>query len=231
MNRNHPDVGPFERHLRDAIALNESRAGFYASMSDGASFPVTRRLIRIERMLLPVARWMDRRASRYHAAGIPLMEAVFAPMHAAPPPGTLPPTCVTARALPTVLVARRDVREAYRDGGFGAARRAIDRHLAELQRGPAVDCMVRHLLESARRVADLAPVHAAQAEALDLPSPLWISGLLLRLHLLGLTQAARLDAQAYPLQCRGIPILSSDLPAIPEDSCSPLIAPSYWLPP
>jgi hypothetical protein len=75
--------------------------------------------------------------------------------------------------------------------------------------------MVRHLLESARRVAELAPAHAAQAAALDLPSPLWISGLLLRLHLFGLAQAARLDAQAFPLQCRGVPILSSDLPAVP----------------
>lgn len=59
--------GAFERHLREAIGLNESRAGFYASMSAGASLAVTRRLVRIERMLLPFAHWMDRRASKYHA--------------------------------------------------------------------------------------------------------------------------------------------------------------------
>ena len=41
--------------------------------------------------------------------------------------------------------------------------------------------------------------------------------LLLRLHLAGLPAAARLDAKAYPLQARGIPILCRDLPSISAD--------------
>jgi hypothetical protein len=74
--------------------------------------------------------------------------------------------------------------------------------------------MVRHLLESARRIATLAPLHETQARARGLASPRWISVLLFRLHVLALPIASSLDAQAYPLQCRGVSILASDLPRI-----------------
>src|SRR5215207_3680309 len=82
-------VGPFEHHLREAIALNRERAPRYAALSDGASRPISRGLIAAEYLLLPVARWFDRRAASYHRAGIPLLEDLFVPMALTPAFGSV----------------------------------------------------------------------------------------------------------------------------------------------
>lgn len=75
--------------------------------------------------------------------------------------------------------------------------------------------MVRHLLESALRLCTVAPDLARQAVELSLPDPGRLHARLLRMHLWGLSGAARLDRRAWPLQCRGLPILAQDLPPIP----------------
>ena len=52
-------MSAFERHLREAIALNRERAPKYAAISGGATRPISRALISAELALLPVARWFD----------------------------------------------------------------------------------------------------------------------------------------------------------------------------
>ena len=109
-------TGGFERHIREAIDLNQHRAPLYAEASGGLSLVVSRGLIRRERALLPLARWLDRRAERYHRAGIPLMDELFVPMS-----GALPSLARTDPSTPTLPrpagreLARR-VRAASRKG-------------------------------------------------------------------------------------------------------------------
>ena len=208
-------AGPFEAHMRDAIALNAARAAHYAALSDGASLPLSRRLVRIETRLIPLARWLDRQARPYHEVGIPLLRAVFEPMSSAPPPGACEAIAIPSNHFaPLTATIRRNVRDAYRQAGFDGAARALEMELALLTRLPAVDCMVRHMLESARRVASLAPQHATMAQSRGLSSPEWISRVLLELHLLALPIAASLDADALAVQVTGVPILAADLPVI-----------------
>ena len=220
-------MGPFERHLRDAIALNRERAPLYAALSDGASRPVSRRLILAERALLPVSRWFDRRAAPYHEAGIPLLEALFEPMSAAPgftsglrlePPG---PGLVRARG-PRPVDVRQRVRAGYRAHGFNGASDTLVEELAKLAATPATDCLVRHLLESAGRVAALAPEHTRLALERGLPSPERVLARLLGLHLWGLAAAASVDSLARPLQLRGVAILAQDLPPIQSSPRQPI---------
>ncbi|MFL5560638.1 MAG: hypothetical protein ACJ79K_04100 [Gemmatimonadaceae bacterium] len=211
--------GPFERHMREAIALNESRAPRYAVLSGGASEPISRRLILAERAMIPVARWFDRRAAPYHRGGIPLLEGLFMPMHSSPAFG--PPRAPITVALPPEPVAaemRRRVRIAFVAHGFAGAALALASEIERLMRVPDVDCLVRHLLESAHRLAYRAPRQIEAAIAKGLPSPHSLLATLLRLHLWGLGAAAALDARARPLQIRGIPILAHDLPPIPRDA-------------
>lgn len=203
-----------EQHLRDAIELNRQRAPLYAEASGGESLRITRKLIRQERLLLPVARWFDSRARRYQRAGIDVMGDIFLPMsrapcflvQSAPSPPTIDP--------PAPGRLRRVLRQTVRKCGFIAAATTIDAELKRLAADPDYWCMIRHLLESARRVAVLAPSHAERARHAGLPSPLRIHRLLFQLHLLGLKRASDLDALALPLQRRGVPILSRDLPPI-----------------
>ena len=210
--------GPFERHLREAIALNRERAPRYASLSGGASLVVSWALIASEVMLLPVARWFDRRAEVYHRAGVPLLESMFVPMSGALP--FLPTRPAAARAKdapapqPTAIRAR--VIAAYRASSFAGAAAALEHELAALADTPGTDCMLRHLLESAYRVAELAPNHIALAQERGLRSPAKLLAVLFRMHLWGLYAASLLDRRALPLQARGIAILAQDLPPIPS---------------
>jgi hypothetical protein len=208
-------AGAFERHVSEAIELNLARAPLYAGVSGGASIPVSRRLVRSERMLLPLARWLDARAAPYHQAGIPVLEDVFVSM--AQVPGFAPWVPVQPALTagpPSARAAGQTIGRAYRTGGFAAAAAAASVELGMLADVHAHWCMYRHMLESALRISTVADRHTARAIELGLSSPLWISKLLLRLHLRGLGEAVRLDVLAYPVQRRGIPILCHDLPPI-----------------
>ncbi len=213
--------GPFEHHLREAIALNRERAPRYAARSARASRPISRQLIAAEYMLLPVARWFDHRAAPYHRAGIPLLEALFVPMALAPAFGSVQlandDRSKEPRARPRAI--RRRVEAAYRSGAFTGAAPALAGEVASLAVAPHADCLVRHLLESAHRVATLAPGLAARCEEHGLPSALPLLERLFRMHLWGLAPAAALDRRARPLHARGVAILVQDLPPIPV--CSP----------
>ena len=208
-------AGPFEQHLLDAIALNRERAPRYAALSRGASRTISRRLIFAERALLPAARWFDRRAAPWRMAGIPMLEEIFVPMGGAPAFASDGPPINAGSRGPSPVAVRQRVLACYRDGGFEGAAGALEIELGSLETEPGADCLVRHLLESARRLTVLAPGHLRLAAERGLASPRWLLGLLLRLHLWGLSAASGLDARARPLQARGIPILAQDLPPIP----------------
>ena len=217
-------AGPFEHHLREAIALNRDRAPGYAALSAGASRPISRGLIAAEYLLLPVARWFDRRAAPYHRAGIPLLEDLFVPMASAPAFGSLRlvegPDAQSGSA-PHPAAIRRRVAQAYRAGAFPGAASALASELDALAGAPQVDCLVRHLLESTHRLATLAPHHIARSDERGLPSPAPLLMRLFSMHLWGLAPAAALDRRARPLQARGIAILAQDLPPIPVWSPTP----------
>ncbi len=201
--------------MLEAIALNEARAPLYSSLSDGASLAISRRLMVTERALLPVARWFDRRARRWERAGIPVLEEVFMPME------TAPSFVARGREIrdpgnpPLDRSVRQRVLGRYREGGFEGAALALREAVDALMAEPGMDCLVRHLLESACRLALLAPGQLRAARERELPSPRRLLALLLRLHLWGLGRARDLDEAARPLQARGIPILAQDLPPIP----------------
>jgi hypothetical protein len=201
--------------MRDAIALNEARAPRYAKLSGGASLAISRRLILSERALLPVARWFDRRARRWERAGIPMLEEIFVPMAAAPAFAERGEALRGPENTRLDHAVRQRVLRRYRDDGFAGAELVLREAIDALSAEPATDCLVRHLLESAHRLAVLAPRHIEAARQRGLASPRWLLALLLRLHLWGLSRARDLDARARPLQARGIPILAQDLPPIP----------------
>ena len=103
---------------------------------------------------------------------------------------------------------------AWKAEGFAGAALVLDQARRALAAQPGFDGMVRHLVESALRVANLAGPHAALAREAGRPSTRLLSRLLLWMHLWGLGQAARLDDEAAPLQAAGLPILCRDVPPI-----------------
>jgi hypothetical protein len=216
LSRVHPAA--FEHHLREAIALNRDRAPRYAALSGGASHPISYALIASEYLLLPVARWFDRRAAPYHEAGVPLLEDLFVPMASAPAFGSIRFIEVKTEGgalAPQPSAIRQRVAKAYRAGSFAGAAPALAAELDALRDAPLTDCLLRHLLESIHRLATIAPHHIERCGARGLPSPAPLLAQLFWMHLWGLAPAAALDRRARPLQLRGIPILAQDLPPIP----------------
>jgi hypothetical protein len=209
-----PRRGPFEAHLRDAIALNRSRAPVYARRSRGRSVPVSAALVGAELALLPVARWYDRRAERWARRGVPLLDELFASMPSTTlDVGAMPSSCVRLR-VDAARIARR-ARIALDRRGFGAAGDRLARALDALPRDGVGCALLRHLLESALAIARRAPELCARAARAGLGSPAPLLAGLLRLHLRGLALAAALDRLAWPAQRAGVPILVADLPEPP----------------
>ena len=151
--------GPFERHVREAIALNEARAPLYSELSGGASRAISRRLILLERAVLPLARVFDRRAApRSRGPRMPVLEALFAPMeNATAVAGSSPPRALAPIQVPRPRTIGRRVRAEYKARGSDGARDALAAELAALEDATGTECLTRHLLESAHRLAGLAP--------------------------------------------------------------------------
>ena len=149
-------------------------------------------------------------------ATAPLLKDLFAPMSSAAVfvPVGVPASAMRAPPRLHPALIRRRVRVAYRARGFEGAADVLETELAARSGDRGTDCLVRHLLESAYRLAGLAPEHIRLAQARGLASPRRLLSILLSLHLWGLRPASALDTRARPLQARGIRILAQDLPPI-----------------
>jgi len=78
--------------------------------------------------------------------------------------------------------------------------------------------MLRHMLQSIRRISHLAPLHHRKSFELTITSPLKYSKALLRMHLPLLGTAQRLDEQVISIQQTGVPFLFQDFPEIGLES-------------
>ncbi|HZG41768.1 MAG TPA: hypothetical protein VEY93_02315 [Longimicrobium sp.] len=220
-----PSSRCMEIHLREAAHLNRQRMPRYSALSGGRSRGISRRLIWTERLGIPVAWYVDWRARNFLRAGIRVTCDDIVPMAHTPAfrerVADPPPLSSFTPSDPRRM--RRTIDGAYRSGGFPAASAAIEHEIQHLQNTPAFHCMMRHLLESALRISNQAPVYEAQARERGLRSPAGVSRLMLNLHLSTLGEAAKLDRRAAPLQAEGIPIICQDVPPIPPraDSSAP----------
>ncbi|MBI2943255.1 MAG: hypothetical protein HYY25_03545 [Candidatus Wallbacteria bacterium] len=208
--------GAFERHLREAIRLNQSRLPLYSAASQGASEDVSRKLIASERLALPVAMGVDRIARWWQERGVPIVEEDFVDLKFAPEfePASANPQPLSSYKRQDASEMAARLRKAQRAGGFDGVCRAARVELERLEGTRSYHAMVRHVLESTLRSAHLAPKHETLARSKGLPSTAWLSRRLIGLNLLALIGAAELDERAAPLHARGIPILHRDVPPI-----------------
>lgn len=212
-----PSSRCMEIHLREAAQLNRERMPRYSALTGGRSRGISRRLIWAERLGIPLAWYVDWRAREFQAAGIRLVCDDYVAMAQTPAfreriPDPAPLSAFTP-ADPKRI--RRAIGRAYRSGGFPAASTAIEHEIEQLHATPTFHCMTRHLLESALRISNRAPLYEARARALGMKSPREVSRIMLDMHLFSLGEAARLDRRAAPLQAEGVPIICQDVPPIP----------------
>lgn len=212
-------LGPcFQEHLEEAIALNESRRPKYSALTEGRSETISDTLINSERLSLIFAKSVDESAQPYHEAGIRIVCDEFVPMSGTPAFSetfSFEPEPLTAFEAVDGDELSKELEAAFNDGGFVALSELADASILALETPRAYHCMLRHMLESLRRIANLAPVHDASATEAGMESTLAISEEMVRLHFLSIGPAADLDAKAAQIQSEGVPILCQDVPSIP----------------
>lgn len=208
----------FFRHLQDAVVLNRARFPLYSKLTGRGSEKLSQRLMMMEQLATPVARYFDWRARRYQKAGIPLLCDDFIDMSETPefsPAYDGPAPRLEEFRPEDFRTTRRALKRASREGGFEGLKTAALRELERLQGTPEFHCMSRHILESIARAAALAPRYVEDARSLGMKSPAGISRQFIDLQLFYLKEAAELDAMAAPIQASGVPILCQDVPPIP----------------
>jgi hypothetical protein len=206
------------KHMRDAMTLNRARDSQYRALTKGKSSGITASMIRMEKNLLVGAPLADFWASPYQREGINIVCGDLIDMSHTPefraqnPKGKVSPQ--TYRPV-LIKTAKEKLREHLDKNDFAGLAWLADQYVQQIEKNPRYNCLVRHMLESIRRTAALAPRYEQQARRKALLSPLRLSKVLLKSHMDLLEESARIDRVAAPLQAAGVMIICQDVPHIP----------------
>jgi hypothetical protein len=217
-----PRKGPLYHHLTDAIKINRHRMPLYSALTNGKSISLSQRLIASELFCLPFALFLDGITHDYRKNGILIGDLEYVDMKNIPefqekfsftPEPISAFTRVNTINLKNSLTTAWDKIEAAED--FATLEMIALEQLKKLEQPRAYHCMMRHILESIARAANLAPQHDALAKTKGMKSTVSLSKWIIWGHFPAIGPAADLDADLAPLQSQGIPILFQDVPHIP----------------
>ena len=216
--------------MKDAISLNEVRRSQYAALAfddrpdhdlSEQSKAVSDMLIHGEKIsvlasYLPTGFWkginFDGAAKKYQEAGIPIVCEDFVPME------EVSDIQLYHRPFP-VLEDRYLGRSEYdfddeAIADFESVANVLEQEIERLSIEPRFNCLSRHVLESALRIANHAPIYSEIAGMKELPSPEKLLWKMIRSHFWEMNEIMEIDRRAADLQARGIPIVCNDVPPI-----------------
>lgn len=207
------------RHLDDAMILNHSRAPHYRELSGGQSTVVSEAMISFEKRLIRTAGIADAVALPLHLQGIPILCVDYVSMSETPAFRTTfkngPPSMSQFKRLP-VQPLKDSLNLALKYNDFDKMVEISTLAINELEKEPRFNCMVRHFLESLRRIAGLAPQYQMMAESkLSSATAKFLSKRVLSGHIQSLDEATHIDLLAAPVQAMNIPMVCQDVPHIP----------------
>ena len=122
----------------------------------------------------------------------------------------MPTVRAMKRAPHDIFLELKELASSKRDDLFLDA---INLHLGKMADSP-YDCMLRHVLESTRRLVELRMVR--QSEFASYPELAAAINKLIDQHLNAVIGSSLLDWQTRPLHQLGVPIICNDIPQIPS---------------
>ncbi len=205
--------GHFAKHVLDAYNINTERLPLYSELTNGKSEKVSRKLLFMESLLLPVAKLMDMHAFYFQQEGIAVLQKELMPMDLLP----FKEQAEKATAFFPLDISKlkSDLNELLDQDDFINFSKKTDEYLTLLENEKGAHCLVRHFLESIRRSANYAPIHIRETQNLNIASPKKLIKRFIKLHLFAFKNAEAIDHLAYPLQAEGLPIICQDVPVIP----------------
>lgn len=208
--------GCYERHLEEAVEINQERRRIYRNLADkiggpylaDQSFQVSTELINAEQLSQIGKYYFDYHGEKFQKMGINIVCNEFVAMEHLKAPVKLEAPLTSFTPLSTKLM-RKKLTDTLKTQGFAAILTTSQKYLGQLSAQPAYHCMTRHTLESLRRIAYFAQTYPIGADTH------WLSEDLIKGHIYALDFAGKIDRLAQPLQEKGIPIICHDVPHIP----------------
>lgn len=220
----------FRDHLEEAIALNESRRSEYAALAaaDRSKYDLSEQSRDVSDLLidgerkavlashLPTWFWkginFDAAAKKYQQAGIPIVCEDFVPMREVPD--------IQLFDRPFPVLQDKDLGRSEYDfdyaalADFASVANVLEQEIERLSIEPRSLCLSRHVLESALRISNHAPIYIDMAGMEGLPSPEKLLWRMIESHFWRMDEIMEIDRRAAALQARGIPIVCNDVPPI-----------------
>jgi len=209
--------GYFTDHVKDSIVVNNKRKPIYSRMTEGRSDRALKKLIFLEKIMLPFSITYDLRASYYHRRGVPVFRDEFVPMISAPdfdPDAPKPESEI------------KDIPWREYQQELKALIKARDREklllrslemIHEMENQKQYWCLTRHLIESVYRVAWFIPQRVDEARMKNVRSPEKLIWDVIDFHLIGFNYFPGIDLKAAPIQKDGVPMICSELPDLLSD--------------
>jgi hypothetical protein len=205
------------KHLLDAIQINKLRKPLYKVITDGKSKTLSNRLIFSERIALVYAIIFDYKAKKYQKRGIPLFCLDFIDMKEISEfqEGSYIPThrYDSVEKIDTSEIISKINRTLEKES-FQGVQRLLSLELQKLEDEKSYNCLSKHVLESIRRSAFLAPHYIAAAELVGLKSPKRMLKKNIKIQAESLRSFHKLDELAAEFQEKGVSILCNDIPHI-----------------
>lgn len=205
------------RHIQEALELNHNRKKVYSLLSEKKSEPISNAMIKMENELLLQMKVADFYTLHWRRMGIGLLCDEIIEMNQTPAfrasyhdKDPLQPMTLNAWDL------QKTIQQLMSQDDFEGLEIWSHQQVLELQAEPRANCLTRHFLESIRRAAGLAPLHAKKAAEQNLNTTRWVSRQFILRHSKLLPESVRIDQMAYPLQKQGLPIICQDVPYIPR---------------
>lgn len=210
-------AGYFTDHVKESIVINKERKIIYSQMTQGKSDLALKKLIALEKIMLPFSMVYDLRASWYQKRGVPVFKDEFVPMisHPENDPGVPAPE-TGIRMIPwesyqkelKILIRKKD------------RQKLLSRSLEiihEMESQKQYWCLVRHLVESIYRIAWFLPTRIEEARIKRIKSPENLIWDVIEFHLIGFPLFSKVDLKAAPVQEEGVPMICSELPNLLRD--------------
>lgn len=210
----------FAHHLEEAVELNRARGPLHAARSQGASKPVTRRLIFLEQLVRPIAWLTDQRGKKWNKRGVGIVRDDFMPMSHAPALDR--PLRWTGRMSAAQQRQVEDRLDAFRarlnarldERDFVGAARETDRELRAIEALEASwGChlaMTVHVLEQIGFAAANAVLYVQKE-----PEVRDFARKFVKQLAWGLPQSPQLDRDAQAAHAHGAGVIVNDVPPIP----------------
>ena len=206
-------------HLREAIEINQARAPLYAKLTNGESTKISNALLQSEKLSLTTSLPMDKSASYWQKRGVPVFVHEFIPMDQTPDFAEhfsdMDGITSEFPHFPTDQVMS-DLLKNLKADDYASVSALTKNVLEELNTTPKHLCLIRHLIESIHRGANLLPLHLEKTKEKNLFfSPKKLCHYLLWAQTVAIKPSLRIDRWAHPIQRQGVPIIYQDVPYIP----------------